>query len=208
VPTKPQVAVETQIVARDAAFAPLIAQVGPAPTFRTAPPSDRFGALVRTVVFQLLSTKAADTIHARVIAACGGRITPDSVQEAGPSRLRGAGLSNAKVATIGELAGQVEAGTVRLDRHARYSDDDVSRELLAVRGIGPWTVQVYLLFTLGRLDVWPVGDLGVRRGWGLVHGTADLITEKDLKAAGEVHRGHRSALAWYCWQAVHLDRGY
>ena len=77
-----------------------------------------------------------------------------------------------------------------------------------MRGIGPWTAEVYLLFTLGRLDVWPVGDLGVRRGWGLVHGSAELITQKDLKAAGEVHRGHRSALAWYCWQAVHLDRGY
>jgi DNA-3-methyladenine glycosylase II len=178
------------------------------PVSRLTPPRDRFGALVRTVVFQLLSTKAADTIHARVLSVCGGRVTPESVLLAGHDRLRGAGLSTAKAATIAELARQVEAGTVRLDRHAKYSDDEVLHELLAVRGIGPWTAEVYLLFTLGRLDVWPVGDLGVRRGWGLVHGSAELITQKDLKAAGEVHRGHRSALAWYCWQAVHLDRGY
>jgi DNA-3-methyladenine glycosylase II len=178
------------------------------PVTRPAPPRDRFPALVRTVVFQLLSTKAADTIHARVRAACGGRVTPETVLATGHDRLRGAGLSTAKATTILELARQVEAGSVRLDRHARYSDDEVAQELLAVRGIGPWTAEVYLLFTLGRLDVWPAGDLGVRRGWGLVHGSANLITEKDLKAAGEVHRGHRSALAWYCWQAVHLERGY
>ncbi len=106
-----------------------------------------------------------------------------------------------------ELARMSLAGNINFDRHGRMSNDDITREITAVRGIGPWTAHMYLMFTLARPDIWPSGDYGVRYGWSIVHNEDDIISEKALKEAGGSLVGVQSATAWYCWQALHVFRG-
>ncbi len=190
----------------DPTFAVLIDQIGPAPRRRSAPVAQRFETLTRSITFQLLATKAANTIHQRVIDLCGGEVSPESITKAGHAKLRGVGLSNAKAAAMLDLAARALDGRIRLAQHGRMSDHDVLVDVVAVRGIGEWTAQMYLMHTLGRHDVWPSGDLGVRSGWTIVHGLDELVTEKDLRRHGDVFEGVRSDVAWYCWQAVHLSR--
>ncbi|HTT60161.1 MAG TPA: hypothetical protein VMF33_08965 [Acidimicrobiales bacterium] len=194
------------IAQHDASFAPLIAQIGPAPRRRSAPVAQRFGFLARSITYQLLATKAANTIHQRVIDLCGGDVSPESITRAGHANLRAVGLSNAKAAAMLDLAGRALDGRIRLAQHGRMSDHDVLADVVAVRGIGEWTAQMYLMHTLGRHDVWPSGDLGVRNGWTLLHELDELVSEKDLRGYGDTFEGVRSDVAWYCWQAVHLSR--
>jgi DNA-3-methyladenine glycosylase II len=196
-----------EIARRDGAFSTLIDLVGPPPRRRSAPVADRFGTLARSITFQLLATKAAETIHQRVIDACGGAVTPDSIVMAGHANLRGVGLSNAKAAAMLDLAERAKDGRIHLAQHGRMTDLEVIADVVAVRGIGIWTVQMYLMHTLARHDVWPAGDLGVRHGWSLLHQLDEMVTEKDLRVRGEIFDGVRSDVAWYCWQAVHLSRG-
>jgi DNA-3-methyladenine glycosylase II len=190
----------------DPSFAIIIDQIGPAPWRRSAPVAQRFSFLARSITYQLLATKAANTIHQRVIDLCGGEVSPESITEAGHVNLRGVGLSNAKAAAMLDLAARALDGRIRLAQHGRMSDHDVLLDVVAVRGIGEWTAQMYLMHTLGRHDVWPSGDLGVRNGWTLIHGLDELVTEKDLRSHGDTFEGVRSDVAWYCWQAVHLSR--
>jgi DNA-3-methyladenine glycosylase II len=194
------------IVRRDPTFESVVSQVGPPPRWRSAHVDERFSALVRSITFQLLATSAASTIHGRVQALCGDAVTTDSVLRAGVDRLRTAGLSRTKAEAMVELASRVAEGKVQLHRHGRMSDADVIRQVTTVRGIGPWTAHMYLLGTLARTDVWPVGDFGVRNGWTMVHGLDEIIEESALREAGERFTGVRSSVAWYCWQAVHLER--
>ena len=105
-----------------------------------------------------------------------------------------------------DLAEHARDGRVNLTAHGRMSDAAIIAEVTAVHGIGPWTTQMYLMHTLGRRDVWPVGDFGVRYGWSLLHGLDEMITQKELDVCGERFVGVRSDVAWYCWQAVHLHR--
>jgi DNA-3-methyladenine glycosylase II len=191
---------------RDRAFATLIRVVGPPPPRRSAPVADRFSYLARSITFQLLATKAANTIHQRVIDLCDGTVSADSITKAGHANLRGVGLSNAKAAAMLDLAERARDGRIHLARHGRMNDHDVLTDVVAVRGIGPWTAHMYLMHTLARHDVWPAGDLGVRSGWSLLHGLDEMVTEVDLKRHGDVFEGVRSDVAWYCWQAVHLSR--
>lgn len=195
-----------EIGRRDDSFATLIKRVGPPPRRRSAVVADRFGALARSITFQLLATKAADTIHQRVIDVCGGEVSPDSLLKTGHATLRGVGLSNAKAAAMLDLAERARDGRLRLAHHGRMSDSEVIADVVAVRGVGTWTVQMYLMHTLARHDVWPAGDLGVRNGWSLVHQLDEMISEKHLQDRGDVFEGVRSDVAWYCWQAVHLSR--
>ena len=195
-----------EIGGRDNAFASLIESIGPPPRRRSAPVADRFGTLARSITFQLLATKAADTIHQRVIDLCGGDVNPDSILRAGHASLRGVGLSNAKAAAMLDLAERARDGRIHLAQHGRMTDLEVITDVVAVRGIGTWTVQMYLMHTLARHDVWPAGDLGVRNGWSLLHQLEEMVTEKDLRGHGDVFAGVRSDVAWYCWQAVHLSR--
>jgi DNA-3-methyladenine glycosylase II len=191
---------------RDGAFRTLIEAVGPPPARRSAPVADRFSFLARSITYQLLATKAANTIHGRVIELCGGEVTPETIVTAGHANLRAVGLSNAKAAAMLDLSARVLDGRLQLTRHGRMSDHDVLSDVIAVRGVGPWTAQMYLMNTLARHDIWPAGDLGVRNGWSQVHALDELISEPDLKRHGEVFEGVRSDVAWYCWQAVHLSR--
>ena len=194
------------IARRDPSFRGVIKTVGPPPKRRSAKVDERFASLIRSIVFQLLATKAAATIHARVEEACGGEINVDSILSTGFDDLRAAGLSRTKAEAMLDLANHVDDGRVNIARHGKMSDADIVREVTAVRGIGPWTVQMYLMHTLARPDVWPAGDFGVRNGWSILHDLDEMISEPDLRIEGERFEGVRTEVAWYCWQAVHLHR--
>jgi DNA-3-methyladenine glycosylase II len=176
---------------------------------RLRPPHDtHFEALVRSILYQQLAGSAAAAIHRRLIAAVEGVVVPERIVALPPEVLRAAGLSGNKAASIHDLAEKVLDGTVVLDpgRLAREADDEVVARLTAVRGIGPWTAEMFLLFQLRRLDVWPTGDLGVRKGYGLAHGVP-MPTAKELEVLGDVYRPYRSVAAWYCWRANEVYAG-
>jgi DNA-3-methyladenine glycosylase II len=124
-----------------------------------------------------------------------------------PTRLRSAGLSNAKVAALLDLAGKVDDGTVPMRSLGRLDDEEIIAALTQVRGIGRWSAEMFLMFRLGRLDVWPVGDYGVRKGYAVVHGWSEMPTMAELAPLGDPYRGYRSVAAWYCWRAVDLPVG-
>lgn len=194
------------IVRADPAFRALVRQVGPPPVRRSAPVARRFAHLTRSISHQLLATKVAATIHGRVVALCDGEVTPAAILAAGHDRLRAVGLSHAKAAAMVDLATRASDGRLSLARHGRMDDAAVTREVVAVRGLGTWTAQMYLMHTLGRPDVWPAGDFGVRHGWSLVHGLDEMVTERELRDAADAFAGVRSDLAWYCWRAVDQAR--
>jgi 3-methyladenine DNA glycosylase/8-oxoguanine DNA glycosylase len=188
------------VVRADPAFEAVVRAAGP---FVPRPPSaDPFNALVRAIVFQQLAGRAAAAIHGRFVALFGGDPpTPAAVLTLPVEALRGAGLSGAKTAAIIDLATKGSDGTVPLGELDDLDDDEVVERLSVVRGIGRWTAEMFLLFELGRSDVWPVDDFGVRKGWGMIHGTS-MPAPRELAALGEVLRPHRSAAAWYCWRGA------
>jgi DNA-3-methyladenine glycosylase II len=194
-----------QLLKLDRRFAPVVKAVGPYPATRRNP-DGHFGALSRSIVYQQLAGAAAAAIHGRFRALVDGKLTPEAVLAIPEEALVGAGLSGAKRASIRDLAAKVADGTVPLHRISRYDDEGIIERLITVRGIGRWTAEMFLLFQLGRMDVWPVGDLGVRHGYGLIQGLPARPTEKELAAVGDRYRPIRSVAAWYCWQAVHLER--
>jgi 3-methyladenine DNA glycosylase/8-oxoguanine DNA glycosylase len=187
---------------RDETLAALIERHGPAPRRRAVRASDRFAALAEIIVYQQLAGRAAATIHGRFVAVVGGEVTPERVLAASPEMLASAGLSGAKAASIRDLAGKVATGEVSLGRIGRLSDDAVVEHLTQVRGIGPWTADMFLLGTLGRLDVWPTGDYGVRAGFAAAWALAEVPTAAELIVLGEPFRPYRSLVAWYCWRVV------
>lgn len=199
--------VAARIVRSDKAFRDVVRLAGPPPARRNAPVNKRFADLVESIVSQLLATSAANTIHARVVAVCGGAVDEDSILRAGADNLKSAGLSRTKSEAMVELAQHIKDRRIDIARHGRMSDEQVVREVTAVRGIGPWTAQMYLMHTLARRDVWPTGDYGVRAGWSILHDLGPMISEAELREEGERFSGVRSDLAWYCWQAVHFARG-
>jgi DNA-3-methyladenine glycosylase II len=125
---------------------------------------------------------------------------------AGWSTDRGAGLSGSKTASLLDLAAKVDDGAVRLDRIGRLSDREVVEHLVAVRGIGPWTADMFLIFTLGRRDVWPVGDYGVRVGYSRAYGLAEVPSAKELEPLGDRFRPYRTLAAWYCWRVAGTEQ--
>jgi DNA-3-methyladenine glycosylase II len=183
-----------------------VALVGPI-RHRPRDPDGPFGALVRAIVYQQLAGRAAQAIHGRVRAAVDGTLTPEALAAVPDETLRAAGLSAAKLASLRDLSAKVLDGTVVLDATSRLSDDDIMARLVAVRGIGRWTAEMYLIFERRRLDVWPVDDLGVRQGYGLAWGLEPAPTAKELAPLGERFRPYRSVVARYCWEAVALFRG-
>ena len=160
--------------------------------------------MVRAIVFQQLAGRAATAIHQRVLDALGGEVTPEGVLSLDDATCAQCGLSAAKRDAIRDLAAKVLDGSVRPDKHGRMSDADVVAELVTVRGIGPWTAQMYLMHQLGRHDVWPHLDYGVRNGWSQLHAMTEMISVKELLSAADHLAPYRSSVAWYCWQAVDL----
>lgn len=172
------------------------------------PTGTHFSALVRSVLYQQLAGAAAAAIHGRLIAALGGEVTPERLLSLPTETLRAAGLSGNKTASLQDLAAKVLDGTVVLDTAGlrKESDDEVIARLTTVRGIGRWTAEMFLMFQLRRLDVWPTGDLGVRKGFGLAWGLP-MPSAKELEPLGEPFRPYRSVVAWYCWRACELYAG-
>ncbi len=194
------------VAARDPVVANLVTLVGPI-QHRARNQDGHFGALVRSIVFQQLAGSAAQAIHGRVLAATGGALSPEALAEVPDEVLRAAGLSANKLACIRDLSAKVLEGMVDLSASSRRSDDEVIASLVTVRGIGSWTAEMYLMFELRRLDVWPIDDLGVRQGYGLAWGLDLPPTAKELTPLGDRFRPYRSVVARYCWEAVALFRG-
>jgi 3-methyladenine DNA glycosylase/8-oxoguanine DNA glycosylase len=161
-----------------------------------------FAELARMICYQQLAGRAAAAIHGRFEALFDGPPTPEAVLALPFETLRSVGLSNAKATSIRDLATKVEEGLVELDRVARLGDDKVVSELVLVRGIGEWTAHMFLMFQLGRLDVWPTLDFGVRAGFARMYDLAEMPTPKQLAAEGDRFRPYRSLVAWYCWRAA------
>lgn len=199
------------LAAADPALGAWIARVGP-PRIEVRP-DEMVPALLRSITYQQLSTKAAATIHGRVLEAFApDGAAPDvlarSVLEADDDALRSCGLSRAKTAAVKDLAARHLDGSLP-PRAAllEMPDLEVVDTLTAVRGVGVWTAQMVMLFNLGRPDVWPVADLGVQEGMRVVHGLEDRPTAKEMGPLGEPYAPWRSVAAWYGWRAVHISRG-
>ncbi len=184
----------------------LLEQVGP-PRLRR-PLGSHFAALVRAIVYQQLAGAAASAIHGRLLEALGDEPSPAGLLALSDHAMRVAGLSANKTASLRDLATKVLDGSVVLEPRslAREGDEEVVARLSRVRGIGRWTAEMFLMFQLRRLDVWPTGDLGVRRGYGLAWGVP-MPSPRVLGPLGDPYRPYRSVAAWYCWRAVELAAG-
>jgi len=191
---------------RDPVIADLLDRTGPPRLSRF--PDTPFAALVRAIVYQQLAGAAAAAIHGRLVAALNGDVEPVALAALSDETLRAVGMSRSKVLSLRDLAAKSLDGAVNLSPRslARRTDDDIIASLSAVRGIGRWTAEVFLLFQLRRLDIWPVGDLGVRRGYGLAWGVP-MPAAKELEPLGEPFRPYRSVAAWYCWRAAEVYAG-
>ena len=159
-----------------------------------------FAALSRSIVFQQLAGRAAAAIFGRFEQAVGPELTAEAVLRTPEAKLRAAGLSAAKTASLLDLAAKVAGGSVPLDGIDALPDAEIIDRLSAVRGIGPWTAEMFLIFQLRRPDVWPVDDLAVRRGYATMHHLAAWPKPKELERLGDVYRPWRSVAAWYCWR--------
>jgi len=195
-----------QAAARDPVLGNLVALAGPI-KHRPRDPDGPFGALVRAIVYQQLAGRAAYAIHQRVRAAVGSVVTPEALAAVPDDALRAAGLSGNQLASLRDLSAKILDGSVELNRSSRESDDELIAALVTVRGIGRWTAEMYLMFELRRLDVWPIDDLGIRQGYGLAWGVEPTPTAKELVPLGDRFRPYRSIVARYCWEAVALFRG-
>jgi len=196
------------ISAADKKMAQLIRRVGDF-TLEPSKLDDPFRSLLRAIVYQQLSGKAAATIHGRAVDAFGtrGKIAPASVIAAPDDALRAVGLSRAKVAAVKDLAAKTIDGTVpTLARLRKMEDHEIVTRLTSVRGIGVWSVEMLLMFRLGRPDVLPISDLGVRKGFMLTYGRDEMPKPTDILKHGELWRPYRSVASWYLWRAVDLSR--
>ncbi len=202
-PPKRLVEASEKLAELDPVMATMLDRIGPCDLRRGRSRLPHFAELARAINYQQLAGAAAAAIHGRFEALFDGEApTPEAVLAMPVDQLRGAGLSANKAASIRDLAEKVVDRSVQLDRIARLPDDEVERELVLVRGIGPWTAEMFLIFQLGRLDVWPVDDLGVRKGYARLYGLGDLPTSGELSEMGERFRPYRSIAAWYCWRAA------
>lgn len=167
------------------------------------PERSHFETLVSSVISQQLATAAARTIKERFAVECG-KITPKNVAAMEIEQMRAAGLSGAKAKTIQGLAASALDKSVDFKKLHEMDDDQVYKSLTSLWGVGPWTVDMFMMFQLGRLDIWPTGDLGVRRGWEKLHKLSEEIAPIELEKKGEKFRPHRSIVAWYCWRALDI----
>jgi DNA-3-methyladenine glycosylase II len=192
------------IAATDPRVAALIAR-SPRYNIKPAPLIRPFDALAESIAYQQLSGKAAATIFGRVRALYPRRkyLDPKKILATPDESFRAAGLSRSKIAAVKDLAAKTIDGTVPSARAiARMSDEEIILRLTEVRGIGRWTVEMLLLFDLGRPDVWPVDDYGVRKGFAKTFGKRKLPTPKQLMKLGDKWRPYRSIAAWYFWRAL------
>ncbi len=167
-------------------------------------PGDAYGALLRAIIGQQLSTKAARTIYLRVLEIFGGQTpSPEQLLEAGTEDLRGAGLSGRKVEYIRDLASHVLSGELELDRLDELSDERAIEEIVAVRGLGRWTAEMFLLFHLQRPDILSGGDLGIRKAIQIEYGLEEMPSPEEAERLGERWSPHRSLASLYLWESLH-----
>ena len=166
-------------------------------------PADAYGALLRAIVGQQLSTKAARTIYGRVCDLFGGTTpSPEQLLEASEEDLRACGLSGRKVEYIRDLAAHVLSGELELDRLGELSDEEAIEEIVAVRGLGQWTAEMFLIFHLERPDVLSGGDLGIRKAVQIEYGLEEMPTPQQVLEIGEAWRPHRSLASLYLWESL------
>jgi len=200
-----------ELTARDARLGAAIARVGPC-TLLPRTEGTHFGHLARNIVYQQLSGSAAATIHGRFLHQVSrpadgepGHPAPDAVLAVEDDQLRACGLSAAKVRAIKDLAQHVIDGRLPLDHLDAMSDQEIIEALVPVRGIGPWTAQMFLMFRLGRPDVLPVLDLGVRKGAQRIYRTRALPDAARLEKIAKTWRPWASVASWYCWRVLDLE---
>lgn len=193
--------IKRKIVKIDSSFGLAIKNLEPCTFGVTKPKISQYQSLIRSVIAQQVSTAAAKTISGRLEEKCGGSITPAKVGALSTKKLQSVGLTGAKVRTISELTEAALSGEINFRKFGKLSDEEIIQELIPLYGIGRWTVEMFLIFHLGRLDVWPVDDLAVRRGWDNLHSNSEPIKPKALQLLGEPFAGMRSVVAWYCWRA-------
>ena len=202
-------AARAELAASDPAMAKLIERLGDrsaAQRRRGAPKPDAYGALLRTIVGQQLSAKAARTIYERVLALYGGKTpSPKQILATDEADLRGAGLSGRKVEYIRDLAAHVQSGELELDRLEELSDEEVIEEISAVRGLGKWSAEMFLIFHLERPDVISGGDLGIRKAIQLELGMDEMPTPAEVEEIGERWSPHRSLASIYLWESLAND---
>lgn len=191
--------------AADPVLVRVLDRVGPC---RFAPRTDGtdFDALVRSIVFQQLSGKAAGTIHGRLMGLFGGcPPTAAEICAADPARLREAGLSRQKIAYLQDLAGQVASGRLDLGALGQQTDDAIMKVLTGIKGVGRWTAQMFLIFRLGRPDVLPELDLGIRKGVMQAHGLDKLPGAAEVKRLGACWTPHATIASWYLWRSLDIE---
>jgi len=188
----------------DRRLARIIRKVGSFPTKRPKA-QHPYAVLMRAIVYQQLNGKAASTIFSRVkaLSANGDVPTPEEILRATKRKLRRAGLSRQKIAAVKDLAAKTLDGTVpSLKEIRRMSEEEILERLTQVRGIGEWSVQMFLMFQLGRHDVLPIHDYGLRRGFQHIYGLDDVPKPQAVLEHGERWRPYRSIASWYLWRAV------
>jgi DNA-3-methyladenine glycosylase II len=191
--------------AADPVLRDLIDRIGPLDeeARRRGRPDDAYGALLRAIVGQQLSTRAARAIYARVLDLFGGRVPkPAELMAIEPDVLRAAGLSRAKVAYLRDLAQRVETGELEIDHLTDLPDDEVSAQLLAVKGLGRWTVDMFLMFHLRRPDIVASGDLGIRRAVELAYGLPARPSIAEVERIAEPWRPYRTTACVYLWESL------
>jgi DNA-3-methyladenine glycosylase II len=178
----------------------IIDRIGPC---RLEPHPDRFAALARSIVGQQISTTAARSINQKLVTLSGDPPRPDRLIELGEDKLRTAGLSSAKARYVLNLAEAVVSGELPLDEFDDTWDDQaIIRSLIAVKGIGVWTAEMFLIFVMNRPDVFPAGDLGVRAALRERHGLAELPAPRDCHPLAEAWRPYRTIASWYIWRRI------
>jgi DNA-3-methyladenine glycosylase II len=186
-------------------MARLVDRIGPLnrPRRRRGRPDDAYGVLVRSITGQQLSTKAAATIYGRLTDLYGGRTpTPQEIIDTEPDKLRAVGLSGAKAAYLRDLAEHIVDGELPVDDLAKLSDEEVYKLLTAIKGLGRWTVDMFLMFHLGRPDILPVGDLGIRKAVQVEYGLKDLPKPAEMETIAERWRPQRSLASLYLWESL------
>ncbi len=187
------------LVAADPRWLPLVTRVGPC---RLRPRRDRFGTLVRAIIGQQISAKAAASIDLRLKSLSGDPYTPEGLLRAGETAIRSAGLSGVKARYVLDLSEKVASGQVALQRIGRHDDEAIIERLTIVKGIGRWTAEMFLIFALNRPDILPVADLGIRAGLRDHHGLSELPGPSECAILSEPWRPYRSVAMWYLWRRL------
>lgn len=194
---------------QDKYFKPLVKKHGAPETSRYFPTARGiFHALIRSIIYQQISGKAARSIHTKFISLFPRKNpTPEAILELSDAKLRSAGLSSQKVVYIRDLAQKFGDGTIRARAVPKMTTEEIVKHLVQIKGVGEWTVHMLLIFTLNRGDVLPTGDLGIRKGFQIVYGLKNLPNQKQMERLAEPWRAHASAASWYLWRAADGAKG-